>query len=306
MDYPRPCGCKGRRSCLLCENEYGIKQENFLAKYQELSSYVFCYKCEKLIPGWDVDRVLEEHENHSEGIDFPGILVLPDFITDSEEEELMCGIDGMPWDTSQSGRRKQNFGPKTNFKKMKLQPGQFRGFPGFSRFVQEKFNTVSLLKDYQTIEQCSLEYDPLRGASIDPHIDDCWIWGERVVTVNCLTDSVLTLAPYHGDKQRYNLCLVDSYREHLIEPLEEAKKCPEEDILVRIPMPRRSLIVLYGPPRYQWEHSVLREDIKERRVCIAYREFTPKYLNGSNEAAQEVLQRARKFFSQPEEDSCSR
>ncbi|XP_055713522.1 alpha-ketoglutarate-dependent dioxygenase alkB homolog 4 [Phlebotomus papatasi] len=303
MDYPRPCGCKGCRTCLLCEKEYGINKKDFMAKYQELKPYVFCYKCEKLVPGWDVDEVLKDHDNHSNGLDFPGIFVLPDFISESEEIGLMRGIDGMPWDISQSGRRKQNFGPKTNFKKMKLQTGQFRGFPAFSQFVQERFNTVPLLKAYQTIEQCSLEYDPLRGASIDPHIDDCWIWGERVVTVNCLSDSVLTLAPYNGDSKRYNIFLVDSYQKHLISPLAQSQF---EDILVRIPMPRRSLIVLYGSPRYQWEHSVLREDIQQRRVCIAYREFTPTYLDGSNELAEEVLRRARQFFSTAEVDSFSR
>ncbi|GAB0095234.1 alpha-ketoglutarate-dependent dioxygenase alkB homolog 4 [Sergentomyia squamirostris] len=293
MDHPRPCGCKGCRTCLLCEEEYGIIKKDYLSRYQTLKSYVFCYKCEKLIPGWDCNQVLKERDNHSSGLDFPGVFVLPDFITSSEEDELMRGIDSMPWDISQSGRRKQNFGPKTNFKKMKLQCGQFRGFPEFSQFVQEKFSTVPLLRNYQTIEQCSLEYDPARGASIDPHIDDCWIWGERVVTVNCLTDSVLTLAPYREDSKRYNLYLVDSYKQHLISPLGDL---PAEEILVRIPMPRRSLIVLYGSPRYQWEHSVLREDIQERRVCIAYREFTPSYLDGSNETAQEVLNQARMFF----------
>lgn len=87
----------------------------------------------------------------------------------------------------------QNYGPKTNFKKMKLALGTFKGFPKYSQFVQERFKEVPLLSDYKTIEQCSLEYNPDKGASIDPHIDDCWIWGERVVTVNCLSDSVLTL-----------------------------------------------------------------------------------------------------------------
>lgn len=77
---------------------------------------------------------------------------------------------------------------------MKLQARGFEGFPEFTQFIQERFKTVPLLSDFQTIEQCSLEYDPEKGASIDPHIDDCWIWGERVVTVNCLSDSVLTLA----------------------------------------------------------------------------------------------------------------
>lgn len=64
---------------------------------------------------------------------------------------------------------------------MKLAAGQFNGFPEYSRFVQERFNDVPLLHDYHTIEQCSLEYDPNKGASIDPHIDDCWIWGERKI-----------------------------------------------------------------------------------------------------------------------------
>lgn len=48
--------------------------------------------------------------------------------------------------------------------------------------------------------------------------------------------------------------------------------------MLRIPMPSRSLIVLYDDARYNWEHSVLREDIQKRRVCIAYREFTKQYL----------------------------
>lgn len=72
--------------------------------------------------------------------------------------------------------------------------GSFGGFPAFSEFVQQRFREIPLLRTFQTIEQCSLEYDPTKGASIDPHIDDCWIWGERVVTVNCLSDSVLTLS----------------------------------------------------------------------------------------------------------------
>lgn len=77
---------------------------------------------------------------------------------------------------------------------MKLALGHFRGFPEFTKFIQDRLQTVPILKGFQTIEQCSLEYDPLKGASIDPHIDDCWIWGERVVTVNCLSDSILTLS----------------------------------------------------------------------------------------------------------------
>lgn len=180
----------------------------------------------------------------------------------------------------------QNFGPNCNFKKKKVKLGSFRGFPKLTKFVQNKFASVPLLENYHTIEQCSLEYDPTRGASIDPHIDDCWIWGERIVTVNLLADTVLTLTKYKGDRKRYNLDLIP----------ESTNNVP--DIAVRIPMPRKSLIVLYGDARYNWEHCILREDIKARRICLAYREFTPSYLLGGDHEVEGkiILETAKKFW----------
>lgn len=163
------------------------------------------------------------------------------FLSVEEETDLMCTLDEIPWDVSQSGRRKQNFGPKTNFKKTRLKEGQFVGFPAATEFVQRRFESVPLLATFQTIEQCSLEYDPERGASIDPHIDDCWIWGERIVTVNLLSDSVLTMSLYSGadGKPKYNLQFVEQYRDRLLGQLtdEQSLACWENRI-VRIPMPR--------------------------------------------------------------------
>ena len=37
----------------------------------------------------------------------------------------------------------------------------------------------------------ALEYDPSRGAAIAPHIDDSWIWGERIVTCSLLSCSIM-------------------------------------------------------------------------------------------------------------------
>lgn len=64
-------------------------------------------------------------------------------------------------------------------------------------------------------------------------------------------------------------------------------------------MPARSLIVLYGPARYQFEHCVLREDITHRRVCIAYREFTPFYRPDGDKfdtAGNVVLNKAKLYW----------
>ena len=71
-----------------------------------------------------------------------------------------------------------------------------------------------------------------------------------------------------------------------------------EPCVVRIPLPRRSLLVLYGQPRYKWEHCILRRDITSRRIVIAYREFTPTYLpNGAEESkGKDILAKAQQFF----------
>lgn len=207
----------------------------------ERESYSFCSKCNKIFSGWDVEEIQREHPHHKGeiGLIYPGFFVIDDFITEEEENDLLNGIDDMPWDVSQSGRRKQNFGPKTNFKKKKLTVGKFNGFPKFTQFLQDRFCQMPLLRDFQTIEQCSLEYTTERGASIDPHIDDCWVWGERILTVNLLSNSVLTMNKYAGDNKRYNLESLDSYEPSLLTPLlNESALSFYDDKIIRIPMPR--------------------------------------------------------------------
>ncbi|XP_058794155.1 alpha-ketoglutarate-dependent dioxygenase alkB homolog 4 [Phymastichus coffea] len=291
METVRPCGCKGIRTCLICEAEFDILKPDLASDLKKCQSYVYCPLCEKSWPGWDMNWY-KQHPNHpGTPIDFPGVYIQLDFLKHHELQLLIKDLDSLPWDISQSGRRKQNYGPKTNFKKKKLRIGNFNGFPRNTKFVQEKLNEVKELEKFQTIEQCSLEYDPKRGASIDPHIDDCWIWGERIVTVNVLGDSALTMVPYRGNSEKYNLSYVENFKD---------TKLPEKDIVVRLPMPEGSLMVLYGAARYKWEHAVLREDVSSRRVCLAYREFTKPYLpdskgNCSNESL-EILEKAKKFW----------
>ncbi|KAG7306909.1 hypothetical protein JYU34_007016 [Plutella xylostella] len=311
MTIPRPCGCKGCRTCLICETQFGAEKLKLQLTLDQTKGYVYCPLCNKAWEGWDVD-LYKQHPHHTgKSIDYPGVFILLDFLSENEESELMKNLDEITWDISQSGRRKQNFGPKTNFKKRKIVPGKFDGFPACTKFIQDRFESIDILKGYETIEQCSLEYDPSKGASIDPHIDDCWIWGERIVTVNCLSDSVLTMTTYSGDISKYNLqdaaeycpvVLTDGsinteYKSIDKSALQICEPVSKHDVIVRIPMPRRSLLVIYGEPRYHWEHCVLREDITSRRVCIAYREFTPPYMtNGCHEEIGRTVRDLGKNF----------
>ncbi|KAM8715098.1 hypothetical protein ACLKA7_002185 [Drosophila subpalustris] len=305
MNTLRPCGCKGVRTCLTCEKDFEIAKPSFYSQFQELEPWSYCVQCERLYAGWDTQEVQASHPEHdmSRGLPLPGIFVQEQFLSPDEGTQLMNDLDALPWAVSQSGRRKQNYGPKTNFKKRRLQLGAFEGFPASTRYVQERFESVPLLRNFQTIEQCSLEYEPSKGASIDPHVDDCWIWGERVVTVNCLADAVLTLNVYEEQQaSKYNLDLVPQYEQQLLEPLLSPEQLASyKGKVLRIPMPNLSLIVLYGPARYQFEHAVLREDVSERRVCIAYREFTPMYIAGTDkEQGVAVRLKSQLFWTTPE------
>uniref|UniRef100_A0A0K8TSE9 Putative alkylated dna repair protein n=1 Tax=Tabanus bromius TaxID=304241 RepID=A0A0K8TSE9_TABBR len=288
MNFVRLCGCKGRRSCLACEASFNLPRKDYFASLKAFNSYAFCYKCKKLYPGWDAHQVIFDHHKHrpADGLDNPGICVFGNFLDMWEAEKVLDSLERTNWSTSQSGRRKQNFGPIVNFKKMKIAVGDFVGFPLYAKFIHERLRAYPKLENFCPIEQCALDYNPEKGASIDPHIDDCWVWGDRVATVNCCGDSVLTLTKYKGDCYKYNLefaassgCITgtaDTLQNH-------TTMRDWNDIVIRILMPELSLVVLHGPARYQFEHTILREDILERRICLTFREFSSPFKLGGDQ-----------------------
>ncbi|KAG5326197.1 ALKB4 dioxygenase, partial [Acromyrmex heyeri] len=280
METIRPCGCKGIRSCLICEAEYEISKPNLKNELQTLT-YLISVTSE--FPA--INRNISFFENCKHNY-----LIMTKYMNSMNSPDNFTFIYIYL----------SNFGPKCNFKKRKLQLGSFNGFPKTTQFVQKKFEEISLLHGFETVEQCTLEYNPERGASIDPHVDDCWIWGERIITVNVLGDSVLTMTPYRGPITRYNLDYVSNYDFILKKGIYDDTHSLgiDDNIVVRLPMPARSLMVLYGPARYKWEHAVLRQDVTSRRVCLAYRELTPPYLkNGQHQKeTSEILRQASLFW----------
>ena len=110
------------------------------------------------------------------------------------------------------------------------------------------------LSDFLPVELCNLEYDSSRGSSIEPHFDDFWVWGDRLVTLNYLSETFLTLT----------------------RPEESSSDAVE----IRIRMRPRSLLVLCSDARNKWLHSIKREDISGRRVATTWRELSSEFLPG--------------------------
>ncbi|KAF7645614.1 hypothetical protein LDENG_00201180 [Lucifuga dentata] len=249
-DSVSPCACKGIRRCLLCEK---YKEKGNLQATDPQAVHHFLY---------DPELKLAVSKDAEVSFPFPGVFLWENFISEEEEEELVKKMDQDVWTQSQSGRRKQDFGPKVNFKKQKVRLAGFSGLPAASRDLVIRMQKEPSLFGFQPVEQCNLDYHPQRGSAIDPHKDDSWLWGERLVTINMLSDTTLTMSLEQG--------------------LPELSLTDEVQVAVRLP--RRSLAVLSGAARHRWKHGIHRKDVCGRRVCSTYRELSAEFLPAGQQA----------------------
>lgn len=221
----------------------------------------------------------------------------------------------------------QDYGPKVNFKKKKVKTDVFAGFPDYCHGMLKKLRNISILEDFRPVELCNLDYNANRGSSIDPHTDDSWLWGDRLVTVNLCSDTVLTLSyprvkPDPGTDALFSprhpckFCCREQLTYDWYNPYNCAKNLMRQTdeflggtddeavkqilkIVVRVPMPACSCVVLRGDARYIWDHSILRNDVADRRLAMTFRELTQLFLHGGNMASigRELLDTVR--LSQP-------
>lgn len=205
-----------------------------------------------------------------------GLYLLEDVVSDEAAElEILRTLESWPWQPSQSGRWKQDFGPKANFKKKLVKiPAAWRGFPAFAHeLLGTMASRCAALHDFQTAECLSLRYDKDRGANHDFHIDDTWLWGERIIGVSLQSPAFFTFYE------------------------------PTSDLAVQVLLPRRSAYVLSGSARFRWQHGLLADDIEGTRIAMTFRELTPEL--AATQAGQEVLERAKGVVDVPVQSSAS-
>ncbi|KAM7147770.1 alpha-ketoglutarate-dependent dioxygenase alkB homolog 4 [Molossus nigricans] len=289
----RECGCKGIRTCLICERQRGGDPP---WQHSPQKTHRFIYYSDT---GWAVGA--EESDFEGWAFPFPGVTLIEDFVTREEEAEMVQLMDREPWKLSQSGRRKQDYGPKVNFRKQKLKTAGFQGLPSFSREVVRRMGLYPILEDFQPVEQCNLDYCPERGSAIDPHLDDTWLWGERLVSLNLLSSTVLSMS--REAPGSLLLCLAPSgFPEALVEGvMAPSRSVLCQEVEVAVPLPRRSLLVLTGAARHQWKHAIHRRHVEARRVCATFRELSAEFCPGGRqqELGQELLQISLSFQGKP-------
>ncbi|XP_007486040.1 alpha-ketoglutarate-dependent dioxygenase alkB homolog 4 [Monodelphis domestica] len=298
---PRCCGCKGVRTCLLCEGERDGGTAGTLYP-KKTAHFIYCL---------ETGLALGTEKSGFAGwaFPFPGVAMIKDFVSADEETELVRLMDQDDWKLSQSGRRKQDYGPKVNFRKQKLKTGGFDGLPSFSREIVHRMGQHPVLERFLPVEQCNLDYHPERGSAIDPHLDDSWLWGERLVSLNLLSPTVLSMS--RDSNERLQLLSVAQQGTRNSPPNDPVPRDPEDtgsrrsvpcdQVEVAIHLPARSLLVLFGAARYQWKHAIHRQHIESHRICATFRELSAEFCPGGKqgELGQELLEIALSFQGKP-------
>lgn len=198
---------------------------------------------------------------------FWGLRVLPDFVSQQEARSLLAEVERTPFVPSQSGKQKQHYGPKMNFRKQRMNATAFAGIPAYARKIESRLRERggdaelgSALASYRTTDVFVLRYLESECSNLDFHVDDRFAYGEVILDLSLESDCVL------------------SFRE------------PRTGACVRAPLPARSLAVLFGAARYAWEHAILAGDVSGRRTSITLRTLSDELR--STEAGCGVMDKA--------------
>ncbi|CDW57626.1 hypothetical protein TTRE_0000591901 [Trichuris trichiura] len=253
IDVKQTCPCKGIRCCLLCQHSDRVRKLNRKAfPFEAYKAFILCARCigiaHPLIPKfYSIAELLDFQQNMHEscqelqGCSVQSVFLVDNFISQKEENDLQATMDSVGWQPSQSGRRKQDYGPRANFKKRKVKPAK-RPLPDYANFLFQRLTTIDCLNGFVPVELSNLDYDSSRGSWIDFHKDDCWLWGDRIVTCNLLSDTVLSF-------------------------LED-----ETNTLIYVPLKRRSLCCFSGNVRVAFKHGIFPQHIVGRRIVMTIRE----------------------------------
>jgi len=180
----------------------------------------------------------------------PGLTYISGFITPDEEKALISSIDAQPW-LNDLKRRVQHYGYKYDYKARAIGNDAYLGpLPGWLSSISNK-----LLGDriFPSAPDQAIVNEYLPGQGISAHID----------CVPCFADMIASLS-------LGSPCIME-----FSNPKTSQKKS--------IVLEDRSLIVLSGPARYEWQHAIpaRKSDIidgikteRARRISLTFRNVT--------------------------------
>lgn len=216
---------------------------------------------------------------------FSGVRVYPEALSSFEAEQLLGEIEAAPFLPSQSGKQKQHAGPRFNFTRRRMNAERFEGIPAWAHALEARLRDLvgrddrgdprdlaacrTALEAYETTDVFVLRYFEGERSNLDFHVDDVHAYGEAILDVSLDSDSILTF----------------------LGPDPARDSTAPEPVCVRVPLPARSIAVVYGTARFAWQHAILADDIRGVRTSITLRTLGTALR--STDAGRRVLARAR-------------
>jgi alkylated DNA repair dioxygenase AlkB len=189
----------------------------------------------------------------SDAIQIPGLTYLPHYITVDEQNKLINIIDQQEWSTKLR-RRVQHYGYRYDYKNGSLASSSYLGdLPNWAGGIAKRLSDDGLttkVPDQVIIN----EYEP--GQGITSHIDCVPCFGKTIISLSLGSSCVMDFT-HSQIKQKASILLLP-----------------------------RSLVVMQGAARYEWQHSIAarkkdkykgRELVRTRRVSMTFREVLFPY-----------------------------
>jgi alkylated DNA repair protein alkB family protein 8 len=196
----------------------------------------------------------------------PGLRLIQNFVSESEEAALISSIDGQTWSASVNRRRVQHYGHRFNYRTRSVDLDSALPIPDCLAPVLERVGRLeeySARSDGASSRACvqnaqigrSLlrvpdqvtvnEYPP--GAGIAPHVDTHSAFEDGLLSLSLGSDCVmvLTRANRPSGKRNPGACLSGADGMLTAPPQHKA-----------VLLPRRSLLILTGPARYGFSHGI--------------------------------------------------
>ena len=179
--------------------------------------------------------------------DIPGLTYIPDFISCEEETALLESIDNAPW-RHDLKRRVQHYGYHYDYKARAVTAEAYLGpLPAWLQPLAQRLKTDNL---FPRLPDQAIVNDYLPGQGIAPHID-CAPCFDNTIASLTLGSAAMMQFTHPATKERQAIYLKE-----------------------------RSLIVLSGTARYEWQHGIpaRKSDVvdgfkipRERRVSLTFR-----------------------------------
>ena len=177
----------------------------------------------------------------------PGLRYIPGFVDEPQEAELLAAVDAQPW-LGDLKRRVQHYGYRYDYQARRVDPSMYLGpLPDWALPLVARLTDGNLMPSAPD-QLIVNEYEP--GQGISAHVDCVPCFGPVICSVTLGSSCMMKFSAEADDRQEWLL------------------------------LERGSLLVMAGPARYDWRHSIpaRKSDLvgdqvipRGRRVSLTFR-----------------------------------